>query len=384
MRIFPRPVFVFAASLCLLIDYSAAAGDTSAPAYELPGAYEHKLFVFPNLTDPARSGRRVPVKGYLPKGEGPFPIIIMSHGGAGTWDGHLYYAEHMVSHGYAVFCPEHIRSNKDRLLTDLWNGKGRLKARTMNALRLMTIDPEAVLERPRDISFVINQATKWNKTHAVMQGQLDLTRIAVMGHSFGAYTTLAICGATVMRDKLDPPADPPTGNAHLADPRVTIGIALSPQGLGTSRFNEESFSAIDRPLLCFSGTEDKQFRWDGKTQPAETRLTGWALIPPGPRDLLWVANADHMSFTANPREKMFRSPARPTTQKLVKAMMLVFCEMHLREDEIARAAYTKAYAATFCDETVTSISWFTRDPERTDADPLPEMLPPADAVAPER
>jgi len=68
----------------------------------------------------------------------------------------------------------------------------------------MTRDADEVFNRPKDVSFAIDQVTRWNKTHSKLSGKCDAPRVGVMGHSFGAYTTLAVCGARPALDWLEP------------------------------------------------------------------------------------------------------------------------------------------------------------------------------------
>lgn len=111
---------------------------------------------------------------------------------------------------------------------------GRLKFRA--ALHKITKDPKAVLERPKDVSFAIDQAVCWNTEHKQMAGMINTDKIGVMGHSFGTYTVLAACGAQPILDYLEPKIHPGKGLAgDLSDSRIIFGFAMSPQSPGTIR-----------------------------------------------------------------------------------------------------------------------------------------------------
>jgi predicted dienelactone hydrolase len=126
-------------------------------------------------------------------------------------------------------------------------------------LRAMTRDSSEVLGRPKDVSFALDTAEEWNQTHPVLKGPVDLKHVGVIGHSFGAYTTLVTCEARPALDWLKPLVPPGKGlGPDLSDPRVAAGIALSPQGPGEPFFLEESYSTINRPLLGITGTRDQQ------------------------------------------------------------------------------------------------------------------------------
>jgi len=224
-------------------DKSRTAAQAAAAA---PTGVE--LLEFRDLVDTARpgkatgsgpAGRNVPIKVHLPQGPGPFPVVVVSHGAGGDWDTHFGQAQDLAAHGYAVLCIDHVGSDRERLKA------GGL--RVMKTIEAMTRDADEVLARPRDVSFALDRATEWNRTHARLRGTLDLQRVAVMGHSYGAYTTMTVCGMRPALDWLTPRVEPGKGlGPDLGDRRVTCGIALSPQGLGEPFFVDESFAGPRR------------------------------------------------------------------------------------------------------------------------------------------
>ncbi|MDP6439097.1 MAG: PHB depolymerase family esterase [Candidatus Brocadiia bacterium] len=238
---------------------------------------------------------------------------------------------------------------------------GTIRQRFLKAVQRITTDPKAVLERPLDVSFAIDQAIVWNRVSSELKGKINAKKIAVMGHSFGAYTTLVACGARPILDYLKPTVEPGKGLASdLSESRVTVGVALSPQGPGTSRFGKESYRTINRPLLCLSGTEDTQFGHDGRHQPAERRLEGFGLMPEVNKYMLWLKNADHLSFSDNPRAWVLPSKARPDAQRISKAMIVVFCNYYLKEDKVGKAYFNEEYANSLCGEVVTKVTWLEK------------------------
>ena len=71
--------------------------------------------------------REVPVKIYFPKtGDGPFPVIIFSHGLGGSRDGYEYLGRHWASHGYVSVHLQHKGSD-----TAVWKDQ----AKPMEAMR---------------------------------------------------------------------------------------------------------------------------------------------------------------------------------------------------------------------------------------------------------
>jgi predicted dienelactone hydrolase len=267
-----------------------------------------------------RSERKVPIKVHLPNRGGPFPLVVLSHGAGGDWDTHYAQAQHLASHGYAVLCVEHVGSNRERLTQSL---------RVIQNLDAMIHDADEVLARPKDVSFVLDRADEWNRQHEKLRGKLDLQRAGVMGHSFGAFTAMVVCGMRPALEWLTPRVEPGRGlGPDLRDPRVKCGVALSPQGVGEPFFIRESFGSLQVPLLGISGPQDRQ--QNGLT--AENRRDAFALWPQGMHQFVWLAQAKHLDFTdsTGTSRRATPSPTRDDVQPIVRASTLLFFDLHLK------------------------------------------------------
>ena len=342
--------------LFLQPEFSRAALET---AYDRPGPYSVKSLDFPGLKDTKRNNRSVPLKIHFPAKGKNFPLVIMSHGGAGTRDANIFQAKHTASHGYVVICTEHVYSNNIRVRYHMSKAGGSMRFR--EALHRTTKDPKAVLERPRDVSFAIDRAISWNTGHKELAGKIDTGKIAVMGHSFGAYTTLAVCGAQPILDHLEPPVSPGKGLAgDLSDSRVTFGLAMSPQGPGTSYFNKNSYKTINRPLICLTGSKDWQWRFNGRMMLAHTRKQVFKLLPAGKKYFLWLKNADHLCFSHGPKSYLLPSRARPDAQRISKAVMVLACDYFLKGKKQALDRFNKEYVSSLCGKVVTKVDWYEK------------------------
>ena len=154
----------------------------------------------------AKRDRVVPVKVFFPKGDGPFPVVVFSHGLGGSRENYEYLGNYWAAHGIVSVHVQHIGSDDS-----LW--RGGAGERTLRGG--MTL--KAVLDRPRDVSFALDQLQTLNKAgEGPLRGKLDLSKIGMAGHSFGANTTLLIAGM-----KLSGIAPP------VSDKRVRCAIALS-------------------------------------------------------------------------------------------------------------------------------------------------------------
>jgi len=189
------------------------------------------------------------------------------------------------------------------------------------------------------VSFAIDRAAEWNQSHDGLRGRLDLGRVGVMGHSFGAYTTMAACGMRPALDWLMPRVEPGRGlGPDLADPRVRCGVALSPQGPGEPFFLPESYASLRVPLLGISGSKDVQ--QGGRT--AGERKEAFALWPKGNHRFVWIANANHFDFadSSGSDARGIPSATRADVQPVVRAATRAFLDLHLRSDANAAGRLT--------------------------------------------
>ncbi len=112
------------------------------------------------------------------------PLVIMSHGFASDRRFLRYLAKHLTSYGITVVSVEHPGSDIHALI------------KTATGIKLSQILPsEEFIDRPQDISFVLNQLTLINQRNPEFQGKFNTKKVSMIGHSFGGYTALALGGA---------------------------------------------------------------------------------------------------------------------------------------------------------------------------------------------
>ena len=189
---------------------------------------------------------------------GQAPVMVFSHGLSAAPEQRHRWASHLASHGIVVVLPQHPGS--DSIHT----------ANFRDGLRSDLFDLQDFIDRPRDISFVLNQLESLNAT--AFDGRLDLSRVGVGGHSFGGYTALAVAGATLDFDHLEAACDRrfihinvslllqckalqlPRQAHDFYDPRVAAIFLVNP--VNSSIFGPNGLAAIDVPVLVLAGSHD--------------------------------------------------------------------------------------------------------------------------------
>jgi predicted dienelactone hydrolase len=252
-----------------------------------------------SLRDEAR-GATLQVRLYYPAlAEGaapePLPAVIFSHGLGGSRLGYAYLGRSWASHGFISIHPSHEGSGADLLRA------GRLEA--LRALKDAVQDPATWERRARDVSFLLGAVPSLEDLVPALRGRVDAHRLAVAGHSFGAYTALLVSGAAIRLAG---------GRAAWGDPRCRAAVALSPPGPGDRGLDEAAFAAIGSPVLSLTGSQDLGLRG----QPAAWREEGFAAMAAGGgHALVVIEGAEHFTFSGGrPRRPAERAQLRAVEQ----------------------------------------------------------------------
>jgi len=192
--------------------------------------------------DPALKGR-IDARA---SGAGPFPVVGFSHGYLGMPEQSTFLMAHLASHGFVVAAARHVDGKQTRDGSFL-NRPGEVRAAVDFAIEQSALDD------------------------SLLSGAVDATRLGVMGHSFGALTTLALLAQQ--------------------DNRFTAGIAMAP-GIRAGDVVDvrDDLPKITAPTMFMMGQQDVLALYPDLT-------AGYAALQTDERYALVFPEANHFAFT---------------------------------------------------------------------------------------
>jgi predicted dienelactone hydrolase len=205
---------------------------------------------------PGSGERRLDVLVWVPRGEGPFPLLVYCHGTNGMAGESLYLVQALHKAGYMVAAPEFPLTSR--------------AAHTGIAAADVTDAPEQV----RDISFVIDSVLADDELGPI----IDANRIALAGHSLGGVTTYFA-----------------TWGMQCRDPRIRAAIPIAASDpVASALANGLGFAGIQHapvpvPALFLSAEKDLFARMAGRPGAA------FARVEP-PKHHLMIARGTHVWF----------------------------------------------------------------------------------------
>jgi len=265
------------------------------------------------VADRAR-GREIPIRVYLPATATPAPVVLFSHGLGGSREGSAYLGRHWAARGYAAVFLQHPGSD-----SSVWQGRPPEERRAAMERAAGAANFQL---RVADVPAVLDQLEAWNRSGShLLAGGLDLKRVGMSGHSFGAVTTQAVSGQSFGEGRVD-----------LRDHRIRAAIAFSPS---SPRHGdpERAFARVEIPWLLMTGTADVAAI--GNTTVA-SRLAVFPALPPGGSYELVLDGAEHSAFTDRqlPGDS---APRNPNHHRAILAISTAFWDAWLRGDRAARS-----------------------------------------------
>jgi len=302
-----RPLVRAAALLALL---AASAATLAAGEYDPLAKPPDTKVTALDLSVPGRD-RQVPLRVFLPAGNGPAPVVFFSHGLGGSREGNAFMGEHWAARGYVAVFLQHPGSD-----TSVW--KDVPPAERMKAMR-KAASARNLLLREQDVRVTLDQLERWNTDAASpLRDRLDLAHVGMSGHSFGAVTTQAVSGQSM-----------PLGKGN--DARIKAAMMFSPSAprRGDAK---RAFGSVGIPWMLMTGTKDTALI--GNIDLA-SRLEVFPALPPGSKYEVVLNLAEHSAFTdrALPGDREVRNPNH---HRAILAISTAFWDAYLRNDAKAR------------------------------------------------
>jgi predicted dienelactone hydrolase len=270
-----RFVLVLALSLLPSVAWAVASGEGYDPLAIADRENSQPLDMV--VRDEGRI-REIPIRVYLPAQTTAQPIVLFSHGLGGSREGSAYLGKHWAARGYVAVFLQHPGSD-----TSVWRDKPIPER--MAAMR-QAAGLENFMLRVKDVPAVLDQLQRWNRAERhPLAGRLDLGRVGMSGHSFGAVTTQAVGGQSAVG-----------GTISFTDPRIKAALVMSPSSPRRGD-PKQAFAAVKIPWLLMTGTKDIALIGDADMK---SRLGVFPSLPPGDKYELVLDRAEHSAFTDRP------------------------------------------------------------------------------------
>jgi predicted dienelactone hydrolase len=204
--------------------------------------------------------------------EGPFPVVIFSHGHQNNSIDYVYTLESLASHGFIVAAPDHVNDTQDDVRIDFVNAEAK-----QNLIPCFDGLPspcsragvaKSMTDRVHDVSAVLDALPTW------FGERVDMTRVGMMGHSRGTVTALAVAGGS-------------TAWGFPPEPRVKalMGMAI---GVPAITFGAD-VQNITIPALLLAGALDT-------TSPPAVSKAALDKMASTEKELVIFQNAKHRHF----------------------------------------------------------------------------------------
>ena len=195
----------------------------------------------------------------------PYPLIAFSHGFGGIRFQSIYLVEFLASHGFVVVSPDHqfntfLDMNDDHLV-------------------------QVILDRPGDVVSAVDEVYRRTLDEEdALYGMTSPGNYAVVGHSFGAFTSLIVGGGEVDIVGAQARCDVGRGRlcrevrqitnddvaAHvMTDDRAVITVPMSPgiwYAFGPDGNSAPGLERVRKPLVL-AGDLDEVLRYSSEEEP---------------------------------------------------------------------------------------------------------------------
>jgi hypothetical protein len=292
----------------------ACAGPDALP-YAGPGPYAVLTEAVVEL-DVRKAGEPVmSLRVVYPDGEGPWPLIVFSHGTFSSNEMFAPIAEHWASWGYVVLLPNHLDANRGF------------------ALRSNDDAQRLVRSRVDDMIFVLDSVDEIQAAVPGIKDRLALPPYVAGGHSIGSYVAMLVSGTRTR--------NPETGRTTgLSDKRFGAVVLSSDPG-NMALMPDDLWLGASVPALVASGSEDYGLMGDGRIKADyQNEVLANAAAPTGQRYRLIIEELDHY-FGGLVHRKPKDAKPDPEGLKIFNAVSTAFMEAYIKHDQSARDSLTE-------------------------------------------
>ncbi len=247
--------------------------------------------------------------------EGPWPLIVFSHGFGGCAKQSVFLTKYLADNGYIVIAPDHEDANCRKFLSGAGAKLQSLRSARADWPEKPFRNPESwtdttEADRKEDVLFAVSSMFD-DRQYAKF---IDKDRMGLMGYSLGGYTMLGLAG----------------GWPSWKDTRFKAVLALSP--FADPFIVNRNLRHVDVPVMYQGGTRDT-----GITPALKKSGGGGYGITPAPKYFIEYEGADHFAWTQ--LEKDY--------QEIIQRTALEFFNKYLKEKDVSIDETRKPQVRTF-------------------------------------
>lgn len=220
-------------SLTLEVWYPAADGTGNEGTY--------RAYLRDGETEVTLTGRAV--RDAEPAADGPYPLVIVSHGYPGNRFLMSHLTENLATKGYVVVSIDHADST--------YNDQAAFGSTLVN--------------RSLDQIFVLNEIERLHGEDGdFLSGLVDTQNTGLVGYSMGGYGAIITAGGGVTEAAVGYPNLTPAGTLAVhqagsnapADERIKAVVAIAPWGRQRGFWDADGMKSIQTPIFYMAGSID--------------------------------------------------------------------------------------------------------------------------------
>ncbi|MDG2243568.1 MAG: hypothetical protein P8L66_08735 [Rhodospirillaceae bacterium] len=255
--------------LLLLLTFLLPTASLGADAYKLNSGPLDVVVADHVVID--QGDRALALRLAYPSSGGPYPVVVLSHGGGCIGGSYSVVGDHWASHGYVVIQPTHPDSKSTGF--DMAN----VEPRMMEGI---------IRQRMSDMSLVLDHLSDIEAETPAVAGKIDYETFVAAGHSMGAATTLSVTGMVIenpfTKQKIESPEN-----------RFKAALLLSEPGHNPT-LPQEPWRSITIPTFVYTGTDDYgSLSRDNSNIPFQYNLVSETPDDATDKHYLWIDGVDH-------------------------------------------------------------------------------------------